>query len=92
MGLTIKRRSSVGLLAICCGVLSTMIAVEVVGGYLSLEGMPIVYSLLGLSAVGTLVANWFSGTSSWKYVLLYGALTFGSSIIVLIYLFSLTSA
>ncbi len=69
-----------------------MIAVDVIGGYLSMEGMPIVYGLLGLSAVGSLVSSWFSRTSSWKSVLLYGALTFGSSIILFLYLFSLTAA
>lgn len=69
-----------------------MIAVKVIGGYLSMEGMPIVYGLLGLSAVGTLVSSWFSRTSSWKSVPLYGALTFGSSIILFLYLFSLTAA
>ncbi|RDZ63922.1 hypothetical protein C5B90_12495 [Haloferax sp. Atlit-12N] len=92
MGLTITRRATAGILAVCCGLLSTTIAVEVIGGYLSMEGMPIVYGLLGLSAVGTLVSNWFSRTSSWKSLPLYGALTFGSSIMMFLYLFSLTSA
>ncbi|WP_148416101.1 hypothetical protein [Haloferax sp. KTX1] len=92
MELTSNRRSTAGLLALCCGLLSTMVAVEVVGGYLSLEGMPVVYGLLGLSAVGTLASKWFSRTASWKSVLLYGALTFGSSILLFLYLFSLTDA
>ncbi|ELZ89355.1 hypothetical protein C441_15759 [Haloferax sulfurifontis ATCC BAA-897] len=69
-----------------------MIAVEVIGGYLSLEGLPVVYGLLGLSAVGTLVSNRFSRTASWKSLPLYGALTFGSSILLFLYLFSLTDA
>ncbi|WEL30281.1 hypothetical protein HBNXHx_2181 [Haloferax volcanii] len=92
MGLSVKRQSIAALLAICCGLLSTMIAVEVIGGYLSMEGMPIVYGLLGLSAVGTLVSNRCSRISSWKSVPLYGALTFGSSILLFLYLFSLTAA
>ncbi len=92
MGLTITRRATAGILAVCCGLLSTMIAVDVIGGYLSLEGMPIVYGLLGLSAVGTLVSNWVGPAPSWKSLPLYGALTFGSSIILFLYLFSLTNA
>lgn len=92
MELTSNRRSTAVPLALCCGLLSTTIAVEVVGGYLSLEGLPIVSAPLGLSAIGTLVSKWFSRTSSWKSVLLYGAVTFGSSILLFLYLFSLTDA
>ncbi|ELZ87162.1 hypothetical protein C453_02389 [Haloferax elongans ATCC BAA-1513] len=92
MGLTIERRSTAGLLAICCGLISTLVAVEVVGGDLSLEGMPIVYSLLGLSVVGTAVTSWYGTTDSWKSVLLYAVLTFGSSFTLFVYLFARTTA
>ncbi|WP_396611824.1 hypothetical protein ACH9L7_00630 [Haloferax sp. S1W] len=88
MTLHADRRSTAGLLAICCGVLAPLVAEEILAHRLSLEGMPVIYGFLGLAAVATAVAVWYSSTYSWKYVLGYGVLTGGSAIAVFVYLFA----
>jgi hypothetical protein len=86
------RRIVAGVVAVGAGVASPHLAEVVLAHRLGLEGMPVFYGFLALSAVATGIATWYSSTYSWKYLLLYGVLAFASSLSTFVYIFSQTQA
>jgi len=92
MVLSVDRRFTAGILAVCCGLLSPLLAEEILAHQLSLAGMPVFYGFIGFSLIATVIAVWYASTTSWRYVLLYGVLTVGSAFAMFIYMFSQTQA
>ncbi len=86
------RRLVAGLVAVGAGLLAPLVAEEILAHRLGLEGPPVVYGSVALTAVGTAAAVRHAGTRSWRTVLLYGVLAVGGVVATFVYLFSQTQA
>lgn len=87
-----NRRVVAGIGAVGVGALSPSLAEEVLAHRLGLEGMPVLYGILGVSAIGSVAAAWYSSKYSWKSLLLYGVLAIGGAFVAFVSLFNQTQA
>ena len=87
----IDRRVTAALLAVCCGLLSPIIAEGVLTHQFGLAGPPVFYGFVSVAAAAA-VALWYASRASVWFLPIYLILSVGSAFVMFIYLLSQSQA